>query len=225
MNRTCLFGLFIAIAFLTFAPASPAADLPIVASEDFEKGADRWEPMDPSGWKADKLDGKGVYAHFKKQTSYKPVHRSPTNFALLKDVYVGDFELTAKVKSTEKEYGHRDACIIFGHQGPAKFYYVHLATKTDDRANQIFIVNNAPRTKISKTTTEGTKWTDDWHTLRVVRTVADGKIAVYYDDMEKPIMTAEDKTFAWGRIGVGSFDDTTTWDEVVLKGTKVEPKK
>ena len=153
-----------------------------------------------------------------------PPHRSPTNWALLKEPVVGDFELTAKVKSTEKEYGHRDACIIFGHQGPAKFYYVHLATKADDHANQIFIVNDAPRTKISKTSTAGTKWTDDWHTIKVIRTVADGKISIYYDDMEKPVMTAEDKTFTSGRVGVGSFDDTTTWDEVVIKGVKVDAK-
>ena len=37
-----------------------------------------------------------------------------------------------------------------------------------------------------------------------------------------PVMTAKDKTFAYGRIGVGTFDDTADWDDIVIRGTKVE---
>ena len=37
-------------------------------------------------------------------------------------------------------------------------------------------------------------------------------------------MTANDKTFAYGRIGVGTFDDTADWDDIVIRGTKVESK-
>ena len=33
-------------------------------------------------------------------------------------------------------------------------------------------------------------------------------------DMQKPVMTAVDKTFTWGQVGVGSFDDTGNWREV-----------
>jgi hypothetical protein len=31
-------------------------------------------------------------------------------------------------------------------------------------------------------------------------------------------MTATDTTFAWGRIGVGTFDDTAQFDDVTLRG-------
>ena len=34
-----------------------------------------------------------------------------------------------------KEYGHRDMVFVFGYQSPAKFYYVHIATKADPNAN------------------------------------------------------------------------------------------
>jgi hypothetical protein len=115
-------------------------------------------------------------------------------------------------------------CLFFGYQDPAHFYYVHLGKKADDHANQIFIVNSAPRTKISTKTTEGTDWNDDWHRVKVVRRVADGTIAIYYDDMQNPVMTASDKTFTWGRIGVGNFDDTGDWDDVKLNGVKVEKR-
>jgi hypothetical protein len=86
-------------------------------------------------------------------------------------------------------------------------------------------VNEAPRTKISTKTTPGTDWTDGWHAVRVVRRVADGTIEVYWNDMTTPVQTAKDGTFAWGRIGLGSFDDTGDWDDVVLRGTRVEPPK
>jgi hypothetical protein len=38
-------------------------------------------------------------------------------------------------------------------------------------------------------------------------------------------MTATDKTFAWGQVGVGSFDDTGNWTDVKVYGTKVERPK
>jgi hypothetical protein len=205
--------------------ALPAADdLPLVYQEDFEKGADHWQPLDARQWQIKKTDKGQVYSQHKKETEYKPPHRSPTNVALLKNVTVGDLELTAKVLSTHPDYGHRDAVIVFGYQDPAHFYYVHLGKQADDHANQIFIVNDAARTKISLTSTSGTNWDDNWHTVRVVRKVADGTIEIYYDDMTKPVMTAKDKTFASGRIGIGTFDDTSDWDDVVVRGTKVEKK-
>ena len=30
------------------------------------------------------------------------------------------------------------------------------------------------------------------------------------------------KSFAWGQVGVGSFDDTSDWDDVALRGVKAE---
>lgn len=202
------------------------ADTPtnqVSVTEDFSKGADRWQPTDAKAWKLiDLPDGK-AYSHFK-QSDFKPPHRSPLNFALLKDVTVGDFTLEAKVRSTIKDYNHRDMCLFFGYQDPAHFYYVHLGKKADDHANQIFIVNAADRKKISTKTTEGTNWTDDWHMLKVARTVADGKIEVFFDDMKTPVMTATDRTFEWGQVGVGNFDDTGDYRWVKVAGTKAGKK-
>jgi hypothetical protein len=38
--------------------------------------------------------------------------------------------------------------------------------------------------------------------------------------MKTPCMTASDKTFAWGRVGLGTFDDTANRDDVRLRGVK-----
>jgi hypothetical protein len=40
--------------------------------------------------------------------------------------------------------------------------------------------------------------------------------------MEKPVMTATDKTFAWGQVGIGTFDDTGNFDDVLVYGKKIE---
>ena len=196
--------------------------LPLVWQDDFEKGAQHWQPLDAEGWKVKKTVAGNVFSQFKKDSSYRGPHRSPFHIALLKDVRVGDFVLDVEVRSTHPDYGHRDACLFFGYQDAAHFYYVHLGKKTDDHANQIFIVNDAPRTKISTKTTPGTDWDDNWHHVRVVRKAESGQIKIFFDDMQHPIMVAQDTTFTWGQVGLGSFDDTSDWDDLKLRGTKVE---
>jgi len=197
--------------------------LPLLLDEDFETGADRWEPTDPKAWKLAPGKQGQAYSLFQK-SEYKPPHRSPLNFALVKDLSVGDFAFESDVRSTIKDYDHRDMCLFFGYQDPAHFYYVHFGKKTDDHANQIFIVDGAARKKISTKTTPGTPWDDNWRRVRVTRDVETGETAVYFDDLKTPVMTATDKTFGWGRVGVGSFDDIGDWDNVKLWGNRTEAK-
>ena len=190
--------------------------------EELFKDASAWLPTDPTAWKI-KKSGKGdsavfTYSQFKKRSNYKPPHRSPLNISWLQKVRVNGFQLDVDVLSTHKDYPHRDACLFFGFQDPAHFYYVHLGKKTDDHANQIFIVNGQPRKKISTKTTPGTNWDDKWHHVRIIRKMPAGRIEVYFDNMKTPIMTAKDDTFAAGRVGLGSFDDTTDWRNFRLQG-------
>jgi len=159
------------------------------------------------------------------QSQYAPVVRSPVNIALLADKLFSDFVLEVNLIQTGKEYGHRDMCLFFGFQSPTNFYYTHIATAADDHAHNIFIVNNAPRTKIAKETTKGVHWgLGVWHKVRLERNAATGTIKVYFDDFTKPIMLAEDKTFASGQIGFGSFDDTGMVDNIRIWAPTVETK-
>ncbi|HUT95695.1 MAG TPA: hypothetical protein VMY37_39940 [Thermoguttaceae bacterium] len=215
------FGLAMLVGMA--AVAAEKCDLPLVFEDDFEKGADRWQPTDAAAWRIVETDRGKVYNQFK-NSDYKPPHRSPLNISLVKDVTVGDFVLTAKVQSTCREYPHRDMCLFFGYQDPAHFYYVHLGKRADPHANQIMIVNDAPRVMITEKESPGTPWDDGWHEVKIVRRTADGAIEVYFDDMEKPMLAAKDKTFTWGRVGLGSFDDTGNWDDFKLCGKKVEKK-
>ncbi len=196
-------------------------DLPVVFEDDFDKGLDRWEPTDVDAWRIDAIDGRHVLA-LHRQSKYKPPYRSPVNIALISDLVVSDFTLDVDVRTTTRDYGHRDMCLFFGYQDPGQFYYVHLGQKADDHANQIFIVHEAPRTKISTKTSSGTPWDDRWHHVRLRRRPGDGTIEVFFDDMQTPVMKAVNKVFPSGRIGLGSFDDTGQWDNLRIKGHVVE---
>lgn len=207
--------------------AATANKLPLVFEDDFEHGRDRWETIG-GNWSlvAGKgSDARGQVFRVAGKSSYKPPVTSPLNVALVKDVVVGDLEITADVQSTAGDYAHRDMCLVFGYQDPSHFYYVHLALRADDRANQVFIVNGAPRKKITVQGSAGTPWKSGWHKVRLVRRAADGQINVYFDDLQNPTMTARDKTFVAGRVGLGTFDDEGNWDQVRLSGRVVAAPK
>lgn len=196
--------------------------LPPVLADDFEHGAGHWQPTDAKAWKILETDRGKVYNQFT-NSKYKPPFRSPYNISLVKDAVVGDFILTVKVQSTHKNAGaHRDMCLFWGYQDPGHFYYVHLGQRPDPHSSQVMIVNGAPRVMITKNKTPGVPWDDAWHDVKIVRKTADGTIEVYFDDMQKPMMVARDKTFTWGQVGLGSFDDNGNWDDFKLCGVKVQ---
>ncbi len=195
--------------------------LPLVFSEDFEQGADRWETTDDTAWELhDAGDGSGTAKAFglnRRTSDYKPEVRSPHNIALIKDTKVADFVLKLKVKSTLDTGGHRDCCVFFNYQDPTHFYYVHLGARPDPHSGQIMIVNGVPRAAITENKNP-TPWDEAWHDIKVVRDATSGVIEIYFDDMETPHMKATDKTFGKGQVGIGSFDDMNDFDVIRLYG-------
>ena len=210
-------SLFAAVALAAASSSMAAEKIPgvpddyrLLYQQDFleQSSLADFAFTDSNAWKVVEADGKHAL-ELHQQSKYNPVHRSPFNIALLSGQKIGDCVIEAQCLQTGKEYGHRDMVFVFGLQSPTQFYYAHIATKGDDHANNIFIVKDAPRVKIAKETNEGNNWgLNVWHKVRVERKASDGTIKVYFDDMSKPIMVAEDKTFGAGWIGFGSFDDT-----------------
>jgi hypothetical protein len=228
-----LSSAIIAIILVLLSIAStPAADLPtnykLLHEETFDKESSltRFQMTDTNAWKwVSTNDTHGGTMELVKQSDYKPAVRSPVNIALIKDKVFGDFVLEADLIQTGKEYGHRDMCIFFGFQSPTNFYYTHMATAADPNAHNVFIVNGAPRKNFAKETTKGVAWgLNIWHKVRLERSTANGMIKVYFDDMTKPIMIAQDSTFKSGAIGFGSFDDTGRVDNIKIWGTGAEMK-
>lgn len=214
-------------AFADEKPAGIPADYKLLYSQDFAKpdAIKDFVMSDAAAWTVSTAEGKSAL-ELVKQSKYKPPFRSPFNIALIGGQVFGDCVIEADCLQTGKEYGHRDMVFFFGFQGVSKYYYTHIATKADDHANQIFIVKDAPRLKISKESNMGNNWgLNVWHKVRLVRKVSDGSITVYFDDMTKPIMVAEDKNFGPGWVGFGSFDDTGKIANIKVWGTSSEKKQ
>ncbi|MEM8668277.1 MAG: hypothetical protein AAGG48_12240 [Planctomycetota bacterium] len=192
------------------------ADEPnVVFREDFESGLNRWEILDPGTWQLKKQGDNRTLEITARKSDYKPPVRSPGHIALIRDLKLHQFDVTFRVRSTKDTGNHRDCCVFFGYQDDQHFYYVHLGAKPDPHSGQIMIVKEAPRLAMTKNQ-KLTPWDDQWHTVRVTRR-ADGMIQVFFDDMEKPHMEVTDKTFAAGRIGIGSFDDLNEFDDIVVR--------
>lgn len=208
-------------------PAGIPAEYRLLYSQDFSspESIKDFVCTDPSVWTVSTADGRSAL-ELTKQSDYKPRYRSPFNIALVGGLVFGDAIIDVDCLQTGKEYGHRDMVFVFGFQDPANYYYTHISTKADDHANQIFLVHEAPRVKISRQSNAGNNWgLNVWHHVRVERRVSTGLIQVYFDDLTHPIMTAEDKTFGPGWLGFGSFDDTGKITNIKVWGPEAEKRQ
>lgn len=209
---------------------SPADDstsppTPLAYEQDFSESTaiSQFEFSDPSAWRIHTAEDGAAALELFGGGDYKPPHRSPRSIALIAGSEFSDFVLEADLLQTGREYGHRDMCIFFGFKDPSHFYYVHLASKADENAHNIFVVDDAPRTKIASSTSKGIQWGQDtWHHIRLEREA--DTVKVFFDDMTKPIMIARDKRFAEGGVGFGSFDDTGRIDNIRIRSDTVRPR-
>lgn len=227
--RTLAIALFTAAlcstCWFTTVRAQESIDgMPLMFSDDFEKGRGNWETTDDASWVLEVNDGNASFGLNKRISNYTPKVRSPHNIALLRNIQVSDFALTFRVKSTKDTGNHRDCCAFFCHQDAEHFYYVHLGAKPDPASGQIMIVNGEPRRPLTDNK-KNVPWDDQWHTVKVVRKSSSGTIDVYFDDMSTPHLSVTDKTFGKGRIGIGSFDDMNQFDDVRLYYGDKQPAK
>ncbi len=224
LKRLLLVSAMIAGANLTtFCQENIPEGYQLLYQQDFTDpdAINQFEMSDRSAWKS--TTGEQGWLELFGKSDYEGRVRSPFNIALLKQHNFGDFVLEADLAQSGREYGHRDLCLFFGAKDAANFYYVHIASVADPHANNIFLVNDAPRVAIATKTTEGTNWgdTNSWHKVRIERNITEGSIKVFFDDMSTPIMEATDTHFDYGRIGFGSFDDTGRFDNIKIYGPGV----
>ena len=210
----------------------PSAPVPEGYSLVYESGFDDADAVkalrstDPGAWRHAKEGKDGGALELHRQSRYEYEVRSPFNIALIDGLVFEDFILEVDLQQTGKEYGHRDLCLFFGVEDRSKFYYVHLATKADPNAHNVFIVNGEPRKSFATKTTEGVDWGREvWQKIRLERDTKAGTIKVFWNDMKTPIMLAEDTTFTKGYIGFGSFDDTGKVDNLRIWAPKPPEKK
>jgi len=147
--------------------------------------------------------------------------RRPGALAILKSEPLTDLTLRLELRSTAPvDLPVRDVLLIFGYQSPTQFYYVHLSARTDAVHNGIFVVNNADRRRLDEPATRAPLTDQAWHRARLERDVTTGRIAVFFGNDTDPVLSTVDKTLTWGRVGVGSFDETGEFRNVEVTGRR-----
>ena len=186
--------------------ALPPADWKLAYWQEFQskEALNDFSFADAKVWSFNAADDGSM--EFVQGSAYKPPHRSPLTFALLEKVQAESFIFEAEVLQTGREYGHRDLCFFFAYESASKFGYVHLASKADAHAHNIFLVNEAPRKAQAQIAAEGISWEGGWKTIRLQRLSADADIEVFFDG--KKVLQANAAVYGKGRLGFGSFDDS-----------------
>jgi hypothetical protein len=198
--------------------------LSFLIGNDFEDGhANGLLPKVAASWQVAEEDGSMVYQLIA-PGEFGEI-RAPTAWSVLPRFPVGSFSFTGRLKShTDPEVTARDLCVIFHYQDPAHFYYVHFSASSDGLHNIIGLVNGADRVKINREPAGESvfRLTDSaWHDFKVTFDAGTGEIQAFLDDMGTPILTASDSTLPHGLLGIGSFDDTGSFDDLMLWGETV----
>ncbi len=141
--------------------------------------------------------------------------RRPLQYAIRKDLCLGDFDLRVKVRRARNSM-----MIAFGYQDTLHFYYAHLSADSGDHSvhNGLFKVDGGERFRIAGQGSKPVLPDKEWHEVRIVRQVATGKIEVYADQDPQPRFRHTDAAFRFGRIGLGSFNETGDFDDLRLEG-------
>jgi hypothetical protein len=226
LKKAVVFVAAVALALCAAASQDRSGKpLPVLASENFESGrADGWEANDPARWSVLPSGRNLVY------TLTAPGEpgavRAPTSWSLWSAFEVGSFEFAGRLQcAADPANPKRDMCIVFGFQDPTHFAYVHFAASSDDVHNVIALVDGKDRARISVEApgTSAARLTGkEWHAFKVAFDATTGEIKAYLDDMQRPILTARDRTFVRGRVGLGSFDDTGSFDDLTLRGVRMK---
>ncbi|MCC7493542.1 MAG: hypothetical protein IT204_14405 [Fimbriimonadaceae bacterium] len=188
-------------------------------ADDFQAGWDRWQPVTASNWEL-RRDGDNQYLALIKPGALRTGVRRPGEYVLLKDQRLQDTTLTARVQSLRPTtLKGRDVVLVFGWQDDTHFYYTHLSNDTNGSTHNVIMkVDGEQRTALQTPKKPEARLSDGWHTARL-RHQPDGQIEVFFDDLEKPLMTARDTAWPAGRVGFGTFDDTAAFDDVAVAGT------
>jgi hypothetical protein len=170
----------------------------------------------PGSWKINSV-GENRFLECSGQTQYVPCLSSPGIMGIIYRNILGEFILEADLMLTGLEKEVRDLCIFFSVKDSSRYYYIHLASQSNDSTHGIFLVKNAPRRRISDWQTEGISWGNQkWHKVRVARNIVNRSVTVYFDNMKNPVMTSRDPELVMGYLGFGSFDNACCIDNIKI---------
>lgn len=216
-----IFGILALFYCQTGSELQSQSELPLLASFDFEDGSiAAWRARNPDNWRVTEAGSNRFYELI--EPGEQSEVRAPTARSVLAEYDVSSFIFSGRVRChTGIETINRDMCVYFLYQDSSHFAYVHYSARSDGVHNIIGLVNGADRVKINGEPAGDSiaRLVDqEWHDFKVTFDVSTGMAQAYLDDMSLPILSAQVTAFTHGCVGVGSFDDTGAFDDLVLRG-------
>jgi hypothetical protein len=131
-------------------------------------------------------------------------------YSLINSRTYSSFTFDAVVKSTENLSTNTgaDYDVVFGYVDANNYYYVMFSENAG--SSQFFKVVNGTRANIGTAATRAAFTDNNYHTVRVVR--AGSTLEAYVDGVR--LLQASDSAIPTGRVGIGGFNDASTWDDI-----------
>jgi hypothetical protein len=174
----------------------------------------KWTVPVAADWKIEMQDGLPVL-HLAEHRGPLPGPRRPIQFALTDLPDYGRVTLDADVKPTGASL-----LIAFAYRDPAHFDYAHLSVDTGAQQpvhNGVFHVYGGERVRISSERGPAAfSATGRWHHVRLAHDAVTGTVDVIVDGQAVPALHAVELSLGPGSIGVGSFDETGEFKNIVI---------
>jgi hypothetical protein len=143
--------------------------------------------------------------------------RRPQKYALLESKPYSKVTVEAEMKRNG-----RSLIIVYGYQDQAHYDYAHIsvdAAAAQNVHNGMFHIFGGERVRISSLEGPGSLPVQDWTPVKLVFDGETGHCYVEVNGKRNPSLDAVDLSLRWGRVGIGSFDETGDFRNVKVTGT------
>ena len=147
--------------------------------------------------------------------------RRPTKFALLESKPYSKVTVDVEVKRNA-----RSVIVVYAWQDDVHYNYAHIssdAAATQNVHNGMFHIFGGERARISSLDGPASLTTQDWTPVKLVYDGESGRCYVEVNGKRNPSLEAVDLSLRWGRVGLGSFNETGDFRNFRVTGETRDP--
>lgn len=177
----------------------------------------RWDVQSAGDWEIAKIDG--IDTLRLRKSGEPTIPRRPTKFA------IADTEPFSKVtiEVEMRRQGGKSLIIVYGWQDPNHWNYAHISADEGKQIhvhNGMFHVFGGERVRISSLEGPNSLPTEDWAKVKLVFDGETGRCYAEVNGKRNPSLEAVDLSLRWGKIGLGSFNETGDFRNLKITGTR-----
>ena len=176
----------------------------------------RWDVQSAGDWAIEKEGGVEILRLRKRGEPTVP--RRPTKFAIAD---TGPFKKVT-VELEMRRQGGKSLMIVYGWQDPNHWNYAHVSGDEGKQVNVhngMFHVFGGERVRISSLEGPNSLPTEEWTPVKLVFDGETGRCYVEVKGKRNPSLEAVDLSLRWGKIGLGSFNETGDFRNLKITGT------